>query len=141
MLTEKIVAAGGIVENEDKMILFQYRRGKWDLPKGKLDDGETIEECAVREVEEETGLRNVELGELIGITHHFYIERGKNIEKETHWYAMRASGTQQLIPQIDEDITDLRWVAENELKEYLNQTFPNIVEIVEKYYDAHNHVD
>lgn len=140
-MTEKIIAAGGIVENEEKKILFQFRRGKWDLPKGKLDEGETIEACAVREVEEETGLRNVELGELIGVTQHFYIERGKNIEKETHWYAMRSSGTQQLVPQLEEDITDLRWVAENELKYYLNHTYSNIVEIVEKYYDANNHVD
>jgi 8-oxo-dGTP pyrophosphatase MutT (NUDIX family) len=137
----KIVAAGGIVENEEKKVLFQFRRGKWDLPKGKLDEGETIEECAVREVEEETGLRNIKLGELVGVTHHFYNENGKDIEKETHWFAMHVRGEQQLVPQLEEDITELRWVAENELEEYLTNTFKNIVEIIEKYYDNHNQVN
>ena len=126
----KIVAAGGIVENEEGKILFQYRRGKWDLPKGKVEEGEAIEECAVREVEEETGLQNIELGELIGITHHSYTERGENIDKETHWFAMKVSGEQQLTPQTEEDILELRWAAENELKYYLSNTFPNIIEIV-----------
>lgn len=141
MMAHKIIAGGGIVENEKKRILFQFRRGKWDLPKGKLDEGETIEECAVREVEEETGLRNIELGELVGVTHHFYTENGNDIEKETHWFAMKISGPQTLAPQVEEDITELRWVAENELHDYLSNTFKNIVEIVEKYYDNHNQVN
>lgn len=134
-MSEKIIAGGGIVENEEHKILFQYRRGKWDLPKGKLDEGETIEECAVREVEEETGLQNIELGELVGITTHFYKEKGIDIEKETHWFAMKVSGEQNLVPQIDEDILELRWVAQAELEPYLSDTFANIVEIVEKYYN------
>jgi 8-oxo-dGTP pyrophosphatase MutT (NUDIX family) len=137
----KIVAGGGIVANDEKKILFQLRRGKWDLPKGKLEDDETIEECAVREVEEETGLQNVELGELIGVTHHFYHEYGEDIEKETHWFAMTVAGPQQLVPQLEEDISELRWVAENELQDYLKNTYKNIVEIVEKYFDNHNQVN
>ena len=137
----RIVAAGGIVENEEGKILLQYRRGKWDLPKGKLDEGETIGECAIREVEEETGLRNIQLGELIGLTHHNYTERGENIDKETHWFAMKASGSQKLIPQVDEDILELRWVAENELQYYLSNTFPNIAEIIEIYFDKHNQIN
>ena len=137
----EIIAAGGIVENEQGEILFQFRRGKWDLPKGKLDKGETIEECAVREVEEETGLRNIQLGELIGITNHFYKEKGKNINKKTYWFAMKVSGIQKLIPQTEEDILELRWVKESELEKYLSNTFPNIIEIVEKYFDNHNQVN
>ncbi|MCW3105877.1 MAG: hypothetical protein JWQ09_383 [Segetibacter sp.] len=137
----KIIAAGGIVENEENKILFQFRREKWDLPKGKLDEGETIEACAVREVEEETGLHDIQLGELVGITHHFYNENGTDIEKETHWFAMKVTGQQELIPQVEEDILELRWVAENELKDYLTNTFKNIVEIIEKYYDDHNQVN
>jgi 8-oxo-dGTP pyrophosphatase MutT (NUDIX family) len=140
-MVERIVAAGGIVENEEQKILFQYRRGKWDLPKGKLDEGETIEECAVREVEEETGLRNIELGELVGITHHTYTERGKEIDKETHWYAMKVTGEQTLVPQLEEDIHELKWVSEIELGAYLSDTFPNIVEIVEKYFDRYNQIN
>ena len=140
-MVERIVAAGGIVENEEGKILFQHRRGKWDLPKGKLDDGESIEECAVREVEEETGLRNINLGELIGITHHSYTEHGKEIDKETHWYAMKVNGQQNLVPQVEEDIHELRWVSENELSSYLSDTFVNIIEIVEKYFDRYNQVN
>ncbi len=134
-MSVKIIAGGGIVENEEQQILFQYRRGKWDLPKGKLDEGETIEECAIREVEEETGLKNIQLGELVGITTHYYNEKGVDIEKETHWFAMQVSGNQNLVPQVDEDILELRWVAENEVEQYLANTFANIIEIVEKYYD------
>jgi 8-oxo-dGTP pyrophosphatase MutT (NUDIX family) len=135
-MTVKIIAGGGIVENEDGEILFQYRRGKWDLPKGKLDEGETIEECAVREVEEETGLQNIQLGKLIGITHHHYNENGKEVEKETHWFAMKVSGEQKLTPQLEEDILELRWVAPGEVEEYFKNTFHNIVEIVTRYYEG-----
>ncbi len=138
---EKIIAAGGIVENEEGKILFQFRRGKWDLPKGKLDENESLEDCAVREVEEETGLQQIQLGELIDVTQHFYSENGQDIEKETHWFAMKVSGEQNLVPQTDEDITELRWVAETELKDYLTNTFDNIVAVTEKYFDNHNQVN
>lgn len=140
-MKEKIIAAGGIVKNEQGEILFQFRRGKWDLPKGKLDEGETIEECAVREVEEETGLKNIQLGELVDKTTHFYKEKGKEIEKETYWYAMKVQGEQQLVPQIEEDILELRWVKEIDLKEYLSNSYSNIIDIVEKYYDGNNQVN
>jgi 8-oxo-dGTP pyrophosphatase MutT (NUDIX family) len=140
-MAERIIAAGGIVQNEEGKILFQYRRGKWDLPKGKLEEGETIEECAVREVEEETGLKNIQLGELIGTTNHSYVERGKEIDKETHWFAMKIEGEQNLVPQLEEDILELKWVSEHELSPYLADTFPNITQIVEKYFDDHNQVN
>ncbi len=132
-MAEKIIAAGGIVSNEDGAILLMYRRGKWDLPKGKLDDGETLEQCAVREIEEETGLRNISLGNLIGTTIHYYTENGKNLKKEAHWYNMSVKGNQPLIPQTEEGITELKWVATDGLKEYLDNTYPNIVDIVNKY--------
>jgi len=137
-MSVKIIAGGGIVENEEGAILFQYRRGKWDLPKGKLDEGETIEECAVREVEEETGLQNIQLGGLIGITNHNYKENNKEIEKETHWFAMKVSGNQKLTPQLEEDILELRWVAPVEVDEYFSNTFDNIIEIIKKYQDQRN---
>ena len=134
----KIIAGGGIVRNDENKILFQFRRGKWDLPKGKLEQGEKIEDCAVREVEEETGLHDIQLGELVGVTNHFYKEKGKEMEKETHWFAMKVSGSQELVPQLEEDITELRWVAQNELKNYLQNSFKNIEEIVKKYYEGPN---
>lgn len=133
-MSHKIMAGGGIVSNQKGEILFQFRRGKWDLPKGKLDEGERIEECAVREVEEETGLTNVDLGELIGVTKHYYQENGDDIEKETHWYAMSVTGDQNLVPQIEEDIMELRWVAKEDVDEYLTNTFDNIRDIVNRYY-------
>ncbi len=140
-MPQKLTAAGGIVENEAKEILFIFRRGKWDLPKGKLDEGETIEECAVREVEEETGLVGVERGELIDVTLHTFTKRGNEIEKETYWYAMKVTGLQQPTPQIEEDITEIRWVKESELSSYLSNTYDNIISIVEKYYDRSNQVN
>ncbi len=132
----KIVAAGGIVNNDENKILFQLRRGKWDLPKGKLDPGEILEECAVREVKEETGLQNITLGQLIGVTSHFYKENGRDLEKETHWFAMKVSGNPQLIPQLEEDITELRWVAKNEIDDYLKNSFKNIEAIIKRYYEV-----
>ncbi len=140
-MAELIFAAGGIVENENKEILLIFRRGKWDLPKGKLDEGETIEECAVREVEEETGLTSIFLGELIDVTTHFYNERGVEIEKETHWYAMKVSGVQNLSAQIEEQISEVKWVKESELSHYLSNTYDNIVAIIEKYFDRMNQVN
>lgn len=133
IMIEKIIAGGGIVENEKGEVLFLHRRGKWDLPKGKLDTGETIENCAVREVMEETGLADVQLAELIDITHHVYSEKGKDINKETYWYAMKVAGKQNLIPQTEEDITEIKWVDKKDLHEVLSDTYQNIVEIVEKY--------
>jgi 8-oxo-dGTP pyrophosphatase MutT (NUDIX family) len=140
-MADRIIAAGGIVQNENGEILLQLRKGKWDLPKGKLDVGESIEECAVREVEEETGLKNIRLGELIGTTLHFYNEKGKDFEKETFWYDMRVSGEQNLVPQIEEDILELKWVKERELSPYLKNTYDNIIDIVEKYFDNHNQIN
>lgn len=130
-----IIAAGGLVENENGDLLMIFRRGFWDLPKGKLDEGESIEECAVREVEEETGLKNVQLKEFLGITKHEYFDRysTRDVIKETHWYRMYASQNEILIPQTEEDIQKIEWVATKELGSFLKQTYPNIVEIVEKW--------
>src|SRR4051794_1665781 len=99
-MAQKIIAAGGLVTNEYNELLMIFRRGKWDLPKGKLDEGETIEQCAVREVEEETGIGNLELVKLVGITYHEYFDKHINTEvrKETHWFAMRVNGKPIPVP-------------------------------------------
>src|SRR5580704_13598268 len=94
-----VKAAGGLVINENKEILFMFRRGKWDLPKGKLDPGESLESCAQREVKEETGISYLELLRFLLITQHEYEERGQVILKETHWWLMKANSNQKLIPQ------------------------------------------
>ncbi|GGH71935.1 NUDIX domain-containing protein [Filimonas zeae] len=129
-LMKKIIAAGGLVTNDQGDLLMIYRRGKWDLPKGKQDDGESIAACAVREVEEETGLKQVILGDSLGITLHTYEQDGVEIEKETHWFKMLAPGVQQLVPQTEEDIEKIEWANKAALKTYLQNTYANIAEIV-----------
>ena len=125
-----IQAGGGLVENEKGEILFMFRRGKWDLPKGKLDPGETLESCAVREVEEETGVGRLELIRFLIITEHEYEERGQCILKQTHWYLMKADSSQPLIPQKEEDITELKWVGRPDYKMILDNTYPGILEVL-----------
>jgi len=125
-----ITAAGGLVTNGNNEILMIFRRGKWDLPKGKLHKGETIEECALREVEEETGLINTTLGKKIITTYHTYDEFGKHILKESHWYKMKCSREQRLIPQTEEDITEIRFVAPDDLKKYISNSFCTIEDVL-----------
>lgn len=130
----KIIAAGGLVFNDKNELLMIFRRKKWDLPKGKLDEGESIEECALREVKEETGLQNVQLENFLGSTFHEYFNTYTNedVVKETHWYKMHATADQPLIPQTEEDIEIIEWIAEENLREKLADSYPNIKEIVGK---------
>lgn len=130
----KIIAGGGLVLNPGGELLMIFRRGKWDLPKGKLDEGEDIKDCARREVMEETGLAEVETGELIGITTHDYYDTHleRDATKETHWFAMRAPAGQTLHPQTEEDITEIRWVSGAELKQCLTNTFDTVAGIITK---------
>ena len=130
---EIIKAAGGLVLNENKVVLFIFRRGKWDLPKGKLDEGETIEQCAIREVEEETGLKNISLKKDLLTTYHTYNENGKHILKESYWYEMHVEGKQNLIPQTTEDIHEAKWVKRKKLGDVLSNSFPSVKDVVEKY--------
>ena len=126
-----VQAAGGLVRNENDEILLIFRRGKWDLPKGKLDKGESLEDCAVREVEEETGLKKVKLLASLLITYHTYHEGTRFILKESHWYTMKTKSGQQLIPQTEEDIQEIKWVTDKELKPYLKNAFPSIVDVLQ----------
>lgn len=123
---ELIKAGGGLVKNKREEILMIFRRGKWDLPKGKLDEGETIEECAKREVEEETGLQKLTVIKPLMITYHTYNLFGKHNLKETHWFLMHATGNEELIPQTEEEISEIKWVKKGDLESYLKNTFPTI---------------
>lgn len=130
----KIIAGGGLVLNEAGELLLIFRRGKWDLPKGKLDEGESIEDCAVREVMEETGITGITLGKLIGISYHEYFDTfiNQDVIKETHWFAMQAGGAQNLVPQTEEDILEIRWVKGEALADCLENSYDTVIDIIKK---------
>jgi 8-oxo-dGTP pyrophosphatase MutT (NUDIX family) len=128
-----VKAAGGLVLNEKKELLMIFRRGKWDLPKGKLDSGETLEQCAVREVKEETGLKEVQLLEPLLTTFHTYHEGSKFNLKESYWYIMQAEGKQNLQPQTEEDILEIKWVTAKEAEKLFPQTFSSVVDVIKKW--------
>ena len=127
------IAGGGFVVNESGGMLMIFRRGAWDLPKGHLDKGETIEECAVREVREETGLKNVELGKFLTTTYHNYEQGTHHIMKEAHWFLMKSSLNEKLVPQTDEDIDKIEWVKEEQLEQYLPKAYPSIRNVIQCY--------
>jgi 8-oxo-dGTP pyrophosphatase MutT (NUDIX family) len=108
-----IVAAGGAVFNTSGDVLMIYRRGFWDLPKGKVDDGESIQEAAVREVQEETGLENIRVISPLPDTYHTYRdEKGRRVLKKTCWFQMATEDT-NLVPQTTEDIEIAEWTSLN----------------------------
>lgn len=134
MLTP-IIAAGGIVVNPNQEILWIFRRGFWDLPKGKLDPGETIEACALREVMEETGMQDLILGALILTTKHQYYDTYLNtdVEKTTYWYKMSTGRIQEGVPQTEEDIEAIEWVKKEALQPYLDKTYDTIQLVIKAY--------
>ena len=125
-----VQAAGGLIKNEANEVLLIFRRGKWDLPKGKLDKGETLEQCALREVQEETGLQKVVLQSPLITTYHTYHEGARFILKESHWFTMTANGSEKLVPQTEEEIFEIKWVEKNGLKKYFPQTFPSVLDVL-----------
>ncbi|PZP52307.1 MAG: hypothetical protein DI598_00955 [Pseudopedobacter saltans] len=130
----KIIAGGGLVLNANQELLMIYRLGFWDLPKGKWEEGETIEECAVREVEEETGIAGIVLEKLIGLTYHEYFNKytQEDVVKETHWFLMTIPDLQELTPQISEDIQKAEWIPLKNVPEKLSLAYPTIQEIVKR---------
>ncbi len=130
-----IEAAGGIVQNSNKEILFIERLGKWDLPKGKIEKKETAEVAAIREVEEETGVTKLKLKKKIGETWHCYDAFGKHFLKTTHWFYMTCPIEQHLKPQKEESITDIKWVKTKDIKEPIKNTYPSVKDILNKFFD------
>ncbi|HEV3413937.1 MAG TPA: NUDIX domain-containing protein [Puia sp.] len=123
-------AGGGLVRDPGERYLFMLRRGKWDLPKGKLDPGETLEQCALREVGEETGLKKVRLDGPLLVTYHTYDESGHHILKETHWFRMSLLSDQPVVPQQEEQITELVWADRAKIGGLLKNTFPSILDVM-----------
>ena len=120
-----IKAGGGIVKNSLNQILFIYRRNKWDLPKGKMDAGESIDQTAIREVSEETGAKDLEIINLNAVTYHVFKNDNKFFLKETTWYNMKANNSSNLIPEEKEGITKVIWKNKAEILNKKN-IYPNI---------------
>jgi 8-oxo-dGTP pyrophosphatase MutT (NUDIX family) len=132
-----VKAAGGVVLRNDKL-LFIFKNGKWDLPKGKTDAGETVENTAIREVEEECGIGNLQIVKKLFSTFHIYKSPypksfGEYIFKETVWFEMICSGNDLGTPQLDEGITEIRWLNRDELNLALENTHENIKQIILLY--------
>ena len=131
-LFTEIQAGGGLVSNDRNEYLMIFRRGLWDLPKGKCEAGETIETCAVREVMEETGLTAVDRGDLICITHHTYHLNGNFCLKHTWWYRMQNKGGNHLKPQIEEEINKAEWMPWNEVLNHAPLCYNSVKEVISR---------
>ena len=133
---KNIEAAGGVVQNNEEKILFIHRLGKWDLPKGKIEKGESKENAAIREVEEECGIFDIKRKDFINSTYHIYTEKnGEKILKTTYWFEMLYEGTEAPKPQIEEGITEATWKDKQEIEQkVLPSTFQNIKLILAEYY-------
>ncbi|WP_054851703.1 NUDIX hydrolase [Olleya sp. ITB9] len=121
-----VIAGGGKVLNNKGDILFIYRNDKWDLPKGKAEKKETIEETAIREVAEETGVDGLKIVKPLPVTYHVFKRNGKSKLKITHWFEMYSDFEDELQPQINEGITKVEWLNEKAAKQALNNSYANI---------------
>jgi 8-oxo-dGTP pyrophosphatase MutT (NUDIX family) len=127
-----IEAAGGVVDKNNKTLLI-YRKGRWDIPKGKIDKGEKKRQCAVREVEEETGVRG-EIIDKICTTWHTYVTNKKYILKKTHWYRMKCIDDSELAPQAEENIVEAKWMTLTELRSALYDSYRSIRVVIQEYH-------
>lgn len=125
-----IEAAGGVVYNDEDNILMIFRNEKWDLPKGKLENGENIQQCAIREVQEECGVINLKITSKLQSTYHTYKVNGKYMIKRTHWFRMKTECVSKLIPQIEEGITKVEWVSKKDIAKKIENTYASIKELL-----------
>lgn len=119
-------AGGGLVENNKGQILFIYRNGKWDLPKGGIEKNETIEETSIREVEEETGCKYLKITNPLQKTYHIFKRNGEYKLKVTFWFAMTTDYTGELQGQLEEGIEKVVWVDKKDIPELLKNSYQNI---------------
>lgn len=125
-----IEAAGGLVINDDDELLLIYRFNKWDLPKGKREKNESIEVCAIREVEEECGIHGHVIKRELCSTFHTYHDKKQLCIKQNYWFEMSYSGTKKGNPQLEEDISQVVWVKAPDLHQYLSNTYPSVVDVI-----------
>jgi 8-oxo-dGTP pyrophosphatase MutT (NUDIX family) len=129
-LLPNIVAGGGKVINSDGKILFIFRNGKWDLPKGKAEKKETIDQTALREVEEETGVQGLSITKPLEITYHIFKRNDQYFIKKTYWFEMFSEYTGDLKPQIKEGITKVKWISPKKLKKVKKNSYANIEALI-----------
>lgn len=127
-----IEAAGGVVDKDGKTLVI-FRKGFWDIPKGKIDKGEKKKACAIREVEEETGVK-VSVQGKIGTTWHTYVTNRRYILKKTHWYVMTCLDDSHIGPQTEEDIEQVRWMNLTELRAALYGSYRSIRVVIQEYH-------
>jgi ADP-ribose pyrophosphatase YjhB (NUDIX family) len=120
------IAAGGKVLNEQNNVLFIFRFGKWDLPKGKLEQNESLAECAVREVQEECGIQKIDLIDVLDTTYHIFKRDNTLFLKITHWFLMKTTFNGKLKPQLNEGIEKAMFKNEIEIEKALKNTYKNI---------------
>ena len=125
-----IEAAGGLVFNKKGQILFIKRRGKWDLPKGKVEPNEECHNAAVRETSEECGITGLSILSILSSTYHTYFIDDKRVLKKIFWYKMEYKGNEKLKPQIEEGITFAKWFNKSELRTITENTYPSIIDIL-----------
>lgn len=125
-LLPNVVAGGGKVYNDNGEVLFIYRNDKWDLPKGKTEKKESIEETAIREVEEETGVKGLTITKPLSTTYHIFKRNGKHKIKITYWFEMKTSFEGKLSPEKSEGITKVEWLSEEASQKALENSYANI---------------
>ena len=125
-----VIAGGGKVYNEKGDILFIYRNDKWDLPKGKTEGKETIEETAIREVTEETGVSGLEIVKPLDTTYHIFKRNGRYKIKVTYWFEMTSTFNGNLYAQLEEGITKVEWLNKEQTKEALENSYANIKALI-----------
>ncbi|MDZ7933810.1 MAG: NUDIX domain-containing protein [Emticicia sp.] len=130
-LYKVVKAAGGVVFNEEQKILMMYRLGKWDLPKGKRDDNEKAKQTALREVEEECGIK-VQLTQKLCTTWHTYTMGTRKILKRTKWYRMNCTDESAMQPQMEEGIEKLEWMTEKEVQTALLNSYSSIRYVIDQ---------
>lgn len=131
--TGLVEAGGGLVVNDKKELLFIERNKKWDLPKGRAEKNEDIETTSLREVEEETGVKNLKMDSFLKKTYHIVRQKGKFQLKITHWYLMRSNYTGELAPQFEEGITKAVWKTNDNAIKALDNAYANVKLLVEAY--------
>jgi 8-oxo-dGTP pyrophosphatase MutT (NUDIX family) len=129
-LFHPISAAGGRVHNSRGEVLFIFRSGKWDLPKGKIERDEEVRDAAVREVEEECGIRGLAITNELPSTFHIYTQDQKEILKRTYWFEMFSDDQRPLVPQEEEGITEVKWLGPEGVKNALTNTYESIIEVM-----------